>query len=60
MECFETILKDAGNEMETYNRQLKEIQDRHSYMTAFFGIDKNDEMNEKSEDFFKVFQAFFK
>lgn len=25
MECFEVILKDAGNEMETYNRNLKEI-----------------------------------
>lgn len=29
-------------------------------MTAYFGIDKNDEMNDKSEDFFKIFQAFFK
>jgi len=29
-------------------------------MTAYFGIDKNDEMNDKSEDFFKVFQSFFK
>lgn len=29
-------------------------------MTAYFGIEKNDEMNDKSEEFFKVFQAFFK
>ena len=29
-------------------------------MTAFFGIDKNDEMNDKSEEFFKIFQLFYK
>ena len=29
-------------------------------MTAYFGIEKNDEMNDKSEEFFKVFQSFFK
>ena len=60
MECFEVILRDAGIEMEQFNRNLKEIQEKHAYMTAYFGIDKNDEMNDKSEDFFKVFQSFFK
>lgn len=25
MECFEVILRDAGNEMEQFNRNLKEI-----------------------------------
>jgi len=55
MECFEVILKDAGNELETYNRNLKEVEAKHLYMTAYFGIEKSDEMNEKSEEFFKVF-----
>jgi hypothetical protein len=29
-------------------------------MCGFMGIEKNDEMNEKSEEFFKIFQSFFK
>lgn len=57
---FGQKLEVAGGEMETFNNNLKEIQSKHAYMCGFFGIDKNDEMNEKSEDFFKVFQAFFK
>lgn len=55
MEVFEVILKDAGNEMELYNRQLKEVQDKHAYMCGFFGLEKTDDMQEKSEDFFKIF-----
>jgi len=29
-------------------------------MCDYFGIDKTDEMRDKSEEFFKVFQTFFK
>ena len=29
-------------------------------MCDYFGLEKNDEMREKSEEFFKVFQSFFK
>jgi len=29
-------------------------------MCDYFGLEKNDDMREKSEEFFKVFQSFFK
>jgi hypothetical protein len=55
MQYFEKHLKEAGVELEVFNRNLKEVEERHKYMTEFFGIERNDEMNEKSEEFFKVF-----
>ena len=55
MQQFEEILKTAQTELDEWQRRYKEIADKHTYMTAFYGIDKNDEMNEKSEDFFKIF-----
>ena len=54
------MLKDANIELEKYVRNQKEVDARHAYMCAFFGLDKNDECHEKSEDFFKIFQGFFK
>lgn len=35
--------------------QAETIQQRHKFMCAFFGILANDEMVEKSEEFFKLF-----
>jgi hypothetical protein len=29
-------------------------------MCDYFGLEKNDEMRDKSEEFFKTFQSFFK
>lgn len=40
--------------------QLKEIQEKHTFMCDYFGLEKNDEMRDKSEEFFKTFQSFFK
>ncbi len=53
-------MKTSGNDLAKYQKQLKEIQDKHLFMTNFYGVEKGDEMNEKSEDFFKIFQNFFK
>ncbi len=55
MQIFEVLLKEAAVELETFNRNLKEVEARHKFMMEYFGIEKNDEMNEKSEEFFKVF-----
>jgi hypothetical protein len=55
MEISEVMLKDANIELEKYVRNQKEVDARHAYMCAFFGLEKNDECHEKSEDFFKIF-----
>lgn len=38
-----------------YQKMIKELKERHAWMCTFWGIEKNDECNEKSEDFFKIF-----
>jgi hypothetical protein len=60
MEKFEVILRAAGKELEQFNNNLKEVEAQHKFMMEYFGIDKNDEMNEKSEAFFNFFQTFFR
>jgi formin 2 len=60
MQIFEVLLKEAAVELEVFNRNLKEVESRHKFMIEYFGIEKNDEMNDKSEEFFKVFQNFFR
>jgi hypothetical protein len=47
-------------ELDRYVRQQKEVDNRHAYMCAFFGMEKDDPCLDKSEDFFKIVQAFFK
>jgi len=54
------VIKDAQAEMDQYFKNLAEIEKRHIEMCQFFGIDKNDECMEKSEDFFKIFVNFVK
>lgn len=60
MESFEKILNEEGQVLELYNRQYQEVEARHKYMTAYYGVDPKDDMVDKSEEFFKVFQHFFK
>lgn len=55
MEVFEGIIKDAGKDIEAYNTNLREVQERHSFIINFIGIDKNDEMVEDSVAFFRFF-----
>lgn len=54
------VLVDAQKEMDQYLKNLAEIEAKHIEMTQFYGIDKNDECIEKSEDFFKIFVSFFR
>ena len=55
MEVFEVLLNEANQDLERIKRQLKEVQDKHLFMTGYFGIEKNSELNDKSEEFFKIF-----
>lgn len=54
------VLADAQKEMDQYFKNLEQIEAKHTEMTQFFGIDKNDECVDKSEDFFKIFVTFFR
>ena len=38
----------------------KKVNETHLKLCDFYGVDAKDEMREKSENFFKVFQEFFK
>lgn len=60
MEKFDVILRTAGKELEVFNNNLKEVEAQHKFMMEYFMIDKNDEMNDKSESFFHFFQTFFR
>jgi hypothetical protein len=55
MEKFELILRTTGKELEVFNNNLKEVEAQHKFMMDYFGIDKTDEMNDKSEGFFHFF-----
>ena len=60
MDKLETEMTVVDREVIRLQAQLKEIQEKHIFMCDYFGLEKNDEMREKSEEFFKVFQSFFK
>lgn len=53
-------MDDAQKEVDLYKNQAVEVRERHQFMCGFFQIEKTDEMYDKSEDFFKIFQGFFK
>ena len=40
--------------------QQKEIAAKHTFMTGYFNLPPTDELNDKSEEFFKIFQSLFK
>lgn len=60
MTTFQDVVDNAKKELEQFKANAKEIEERHAYMCDFFMIDKGDEMRDKSEDFFKIWQGFFK
>ena len=60
MEDMGKFIENTGNDVKRMTTQLSEVQTRHIYMCGFIGVEKNDEMYEKSDEFFKIFQLLFK
>ena len=50
----------AEKELTTIVEDSQKVVANHLMLCDFYGVDAKDEMREKSETFFKVFQEFFK
>jgi hypothetical protein len=55
MNKIEIELTQIDGDCTRLNSQLKEIQEKHAFLCDYFGLDKTDEMRDKSEEFFKIF-----
>ena len=53
-------MDDTKKEMDQIKTQKDEMFAKHEFMCNFWGVDKNDEMRTKSDDFFKMFTDFLK
>ena len=54
------FVSNAEKEISEINEDAKKVVETHLKLCDFYGVDAKDEMREKSENFFKVFQEFFK
>lgn len=59
-EQFKAILDEAEKKVTEFKENTVKLRKQHEDMCVFYRVDKNDDMNKKSEEFFKIFVSLFK